>query len=103
LRTNIVLIDFESVQPASLSVLAADHFKLKVFVGATQNKLPFDLVTAMQRMGERAEYVKIAGVGPNALDFHIAYYIGRISSSEPDAFFHIISKDTGFDPLIQHL
>lgn len=103
MRTNIVLIDFESVQPASLSVLAADHFKLKVFVGATQNKLPFDLVTAMQRMGERAEYVKIAGVGPNALDFHIAYYIGRISCDEPEAFFHIISKDTGFDPLIQHL
>ena len=54
-------------------------------------------------MGERAEYVKIAGVGPNALDFHIAYYIGRISRDEPEAFFHIISKDTGFDPLIQHL
>jgi hypothetical protein len=103
LRTNIVLIDFESVQPASLGLLAADHFKLKLFVGATQNKLPFDLVTAMQRMGERAEYVKIAGVGPNALDFHIAYYIGRLSCGEPDAFFHIISKDSGFDPLIQHL
>lgn len=103
MRKNIVLIDFESVQPASLGVLAADHFRLKVFVGATQNKLPFDLVTAMQRMGERAEYIKIAGVGPNALDFHIAYYIGRISYEESDAFFHIISKDTGFDPLIQHL
>jgi hypothetical protein len=103
LRTNIVLIDFESVQPASLGLLAADHFRLKVFVGATQNKLPFDLVTAVQRMGERAEYVKIAGVGPNALDFHIAYYIGRLSCNEQDVFFHIISKDTGFDPLIQHL
>jgi hypothetical protein len=103
LRPNIVLIDFESVQPASLDVLAADHFRLKVFVGATQNKLPFDLVTAMQRMGERAEYIKIAGVGPNALDFHIAFYIGRIACDEPEAFFHIISKDTGFDPLIQHL
>lgn len=103
MRNNIVLIDFESVQPASLGVLAADHFRLKVFVGATQNKLPFDMVTAMQRMGERAEYIKIAGTGPNALDFHIAYYIGRISCNESDAFFHIISKDTGFDPLIQHL
>lgn len=91
------------MQPASLSLLAADHFKLKLFVGATQNKLPFELVTAMQRMGERAEYVKISGVGPNALDFHIAYYIGRLSCGEPDAFFHIISKDSGFDPLIQHL
>jgi len=58
---------------------------------------------AMQRMGERAEYVKISGVGPNALDFHIAFYIGRLSCGEPDAFFHIISKDSGFDPLIQHL
>jgi hypothetical protein len=87
----------------ALSLLAADHFKLKVFVGATQNKLPFELATAVQRMGQRAEYVKISGVGPNALDFHIAYYIGRLSCGDPDAFFHIISKDSGFDPLIQHL
>ena len=28
---------------------------------------------------------------------------GQIAASEPDAFFHIISKDTGFDPLIQHI
>jgi hypothetical protein len=27
-------------------------------------------------MGDRAEYVKIAGKGPNALDFHIAFYSG---------------------------
>ena len=103
MRPNIVLIDFESVQPASLAVLAPEYFRVKVFVGATQSKLPFDLVAAIQQMGDRAEYIKIAGVGPNALDFHIAYYIGRISSQEPEVFFHIISKDTGFDPLIQHL
>src|SRR3546814_3242069 len=30
-------------------------------------------------------------------------YIGKIASEEPKAFFHIISKDTGFDPLIAHL
>ena len=37
------------------------------------------------------------------LDFHIAYYIGRLAAEEPSAHFHIISKDAGFDPLIQHL
>jgi hypothetical protein len=37
------------------------------------------------------------------LDFHIAFYIGQIAATEPDAFFHIVSKDSGFDPLIQHL
>lgn len=103
MRPNIVLVDFESVQPSSFGHLTADYFRVKVFVGATQTKLPFDLVAAIQQMGERAEYIKIAGVGRNALDFHIAYYIGRTAAEQPEAFFHIISKDTGFDPLIQHL
>jgi hypothetical protein len=103
MRPNIVLVDFESVQPTSFGLLSPDYFRVKVFVGATQSKLSFDLVAAIQQLGERAEYIKIAGVGRNALDFHIAYYIGRISSKEPEAFFHIVSRDTGFDPLIQHL
>jgi len=37
------------------------------------------------------------------LDFHIAFYIGQLAERDPDAYFHIISKDTGFDPLIKHL
>ncbi|MEK6789856.1 MAG: PIN domain-containing protein [Pseudomonadota bacterium] len=103
MRTNYVLIDFENVQPESLSALDAEHFKIMVFVGANQTKLSFEIANAMQRFGARGEYVKIAGNGPNALDFHIAYYIGRISAQDPSAYFHIISKDTGFDPLIKHL
>lgn len=103
MRTNIVLIDFESVQPASLSALEQDHYRVIVFIGATQAKLPFEVVSAIQRMGERAQYVKITGAGPNALDFHIAFYMGEMSAQDPTAFFHIISKDTGFDPLIRHL
>ena len=35
--------------------------------------------------------------------FHIAYYIGVLSALEPNAFFHIISKDSGFDPLLKYL
>ena len=54
-------------------------------------------------MGDRAAYIKISANGSNALDFHIAYYIGRLAQQDPTAYFHIISKDTGFDPLVQHL
>jgi hypothetical protein len=103
LRTNVVLIDFESVQPDSLDALQQDHYRVVIFVGATQARLPFEIVSAVQRMGDRAEYVKISGAGPNALDFHIAFYIGQMAAQDPTAFFHIISKDTGFDPLIRHL
>lgn len=37
------------------------------------------------------------------MDFHIAFYIGRLAAEVPDTFFHVISKDKGFDPLIKHL
>ena len=103
MRINYVLIDLENVQPASLAGLDADFFKVLIFVGASQTKIPFELASVAQRLGERAAYIKIAANGSNALDFHIAYYIGRLAQQDPTAYFHIISKDTGFDPLIQHL
>jgi hypothetical protein len=103
LRTNFVLIDLESVQPKSLQPLEQDEYRVIIFVGATQVKLPFEVVSSIQRMGERAQYVKIAGTGHNALDFHIAFYIGELAAADPTAFFHIISKDSGFDPLVRHL
>jgi hypothetical protein len=102
-RTNYVLIDFENVQPDSLEQLDHDYFKLLVFVGASQGKVPYDIAASLQRFGDRMAYIKISGNGSNALDFHIAYYIGRLAAADPTAYFHIISKDTGFDPLICHL
>lgn len=100
---NTVLIDLESVQPATLEALVAGDFRVLIFVGKTQSKLGFDLVASAQRLGDRVEYIKLSGAGPNALDFHIAFYIGRVASSSPGTHFHVISKDTGFDPLIKHL
>jgi hypothetical protein len=103
MRTNYVLIDYENVQPAGLVALEKEPFKVFVFVGASQAKVKFEVVASMQRLGDKATWIKISGNGPNALDFHIAYYIGRLAQAEPDAYFHIISKDAGFDPLIAHL
>jgi hypothetical protein len=102
-RTNYVLIDYESVQPASIAVLEQEFFKVMIFVGEKQAKVSFEVAASLQRLGAKAAYVKMAGSGPNALDFHIAFYIGQLTVAEPDAYFHIISKDTGFDPLVAHL
>ena len=103
MKNNYVLIDYENVQPAAMAALEREHFHVIVFVGASQTKVTYEVASALQLMGDRAKYIKIAGNGSNALDFHIAYYIGMLSAKEPDAYFHIVSKDTGFDPLIQHL
>lgn len=103
MKINFVLIDYESVQPKLLSSLNQEHFRVLVFLGEHQTKIPLELAKAMHSLGNRAQYIEINGVGPNALDFHIAFYIGQIAKETPDSYFHIISKDKGFDPLIKHL
>ena len=103
MKTNFVLVDFENVQPKNVGLLNGGPFKIKVFLGANQAKIPLEMARALQAFGPGAEYIQIDGSGSNALDFHIAYYIGRLAAETPDACFHLISKDSGFDPLIKHL
>jgi hypothetical protein len=103
MRTNYILVDYENVQPATLNALEKEHFKVIVFVGANQSKINYEVVSSMQRLGANASYIRISSNGYNALDFLIAFYIGQLAVDDPSAYFHIISKDTGFDPLITHL
>lgn len=103
MRTNYVLIDYENVPVKSLSLLQDDYFRVHVFLGAKNTKLNRDLVLAMHAFGSRATYVELETSGQNALDFHLAFYLGQLAQVDPEGFFHIISKDTGFDPLIAHL
>jgi PIN domain len=84
-------------------LLQAPCFKVIVFVGANQPKVNFDLVAAFQGKGADVRYIKIGGTGSNALDFHIAYYIGELAAADPNAYFHVITCDRGMDPLIAHL
>ena len=103
MKNNFILIDFENVQPKNLELLRGHTFTLIVFVGANQKSVPFDFAEALQRLGENAGYQKITGNGSNALDFHIAFYLGELAAKDADAYFHVISRDKGFDPLIAHL
>ena len=107
MTTNHVLIDFENVQPKNLAALRdvtkGHAFKVYVFVGANQSRIPKELAFEMQSLGRDAQYVEIAGSGKNAADFHIAFYLGELAKPGAEDEFHIVSRDTGFDPLIRHL
>jgi hypothetical protein len=102
-KTNYVLIDYENVQPDDIDTLQHEHIRVIVFVGPHQTKIAFEKAAALQRMGANAEYIRLSGGGANALDFHIAYHLGQLTAKDPTAYFYIISRDTGFDPLIKHL
>ncbi|MEP3654632.1 MAG: PIN domain-containing protein [Litorimonas sp.] len=101
---NFVLIDFENVHPKNLSILHDEHFQIRLFLGAKQTKLDVAIVDAMHTIGpERAKYISALQSGKNALDFYITYYLGQLVSANPEGYFHLISKDKGFDPLVAHL
>ncbi len=102
-QIQFVLIDYENVRPDSIAPLVGGGFRVIVFSGANQKNVSFELAKTMQAFGSRSEYIKISGNGRNALDFHIAFYIGRLSFENPNSYFHIVSKDKGFDPLVAHL
>jgi hypothetical protein len=102
--TNYVLVDFENVQP-DLSMLANSPYKVKVFFGAKQQegRVPFKLLDAMLALAGNVEPIKVMRSGSNAVDMHIAYYVGRLVEKEAGASIHIISGDSDFDPLVEYL
>lgn len=103
-RDTYILIDYENVQPKDFRSLAkVERLKFKVFVGATQKTLPVDFVVQLNALSEDVEYIQMEKSGKNALDFHVAFHVGRLFELDPQAIFRIISNDKGFDPLIHHM
>jgi hypothetical protein len=103
MHPHFILVDLENIQPKALADLDRPGVQVLVFTGANQAKVRYELAAALQQLGNRAQYVKISGSGTNALDFHIAFYIGELAGRHPSATFQIVSRDKGFDPLIAHL
>ena len=106
-----ILVDFENVQPPDMGLLSGDQYQLRIFRGPHQKKLDFDIAESLQPLGDRVKYIQSDRHGKNALDFHIAFYMGRLlegleSNGSPatrNTRFVVISHDGGFDALISHV
>jgi hypothetical protein len=103
MKKNIVLIDYENVQKIDLQSLFNHDVLIKVFHGKNQKFSSSFVNNALELGKDKIEFIEIQGIGKNALDFHIAYFIGKLSKEMDNLFFHIISRDTGFKPLVDFL
>jgi hypothetical protein len=101
--TNHVFVDFENVHQVDLAVLGAKSVSLTLLLGARQTKLDAVLVEKLMEHAATVQLVRLTSSGKNALDFTLAYYVGRAVMADPTGWFHIVSKDTGFEPLVEHL
>lgn len=61
------------------------------------------MVRSLLRFGERAHLVQLQKSGKNALDFYLSYYLGRIAATDPEAQIGLLSRDSGYDILVEHI
>ena len=102
MSSTLAVVDFENVQDVGDLVLLKD-VDVKILVGKSQNKIPIDTVQTLQKLGNALEWVKVPGQGKNALDFFVAFYLGKYIEEGKYGHYRVISKDTGYDPLIEYL
>ena len=101
-----ILIDFENAQPEpeQLAELDEKQCHIWLFLGRLQQRtLSVELCEALCRFGKNVHFIRVARVGKNALDFYLAYYLGKITEQDKDALICILSRDGGFDVLVEHL
>jgi len=99
---HLLLVDYENVHKLDLSSLD-DSYRAIIFVGASQNPPKAARNRSTAHRFNRVDFQKIAGSGKNALDFHIAFHLGRAFETAPDTTCIVLSRDKGFDPLLAHL
>jgi hypothetical protein len=100
---NHVFVDFENVHQLELSLIGAKTVSFTLMVGEKQTKLAADLVEKLLEHSASIQVVKLKSSKKNSLDFALAYYLGRAALADPTAHFHLIARDGGYDPLIEHL
>ncbi len=94
------LVDFENVQPTleELVKLAPGFTDVWLFHGPHQAKRAQQMAAA----NNGVTLVPRSGKGPNALDFHLTFYLGYVAAKHPDAHLVVVANDKGYDPMIAH-
>jgi hypothetical protein len=99
---QVLFVDYENLP--KLDLAAIPHgVKIPFFFGASQRTVTQEFLKSALKLGERFIHIAIEGQGKNALDFHIAYYLGEYLTKTPNTECVILSRDKGFDPLVRHL
>jgi hypothetical protein len=102
-RTNYIFVDFENIHEVDLDLIADKPVEVILVLGERNKNLPTELVEKLLQYSAKVRLIKTGHAGKNALDFVLAYHIGAQAVADAKGYFHILSRDKGFDALILHL
>lgn len=102
-RTQYIFVDYENIHEIDLDLVDGKEAIVHLVLGEQHKKLSLEIVERLLKYPQQVRLVKAGKSGKNALDFVLAYRVGVESAADPKAYYHIVSRDTGFDALILHL
>lgn len=97
-----IFVDYENVHDAGLAGISdlKENDVVVIFYGSAIKNIPFDLHVQIMNSKARTEYIKTAKTAKNYLDFQLSSYLGYCIGCNMQGPFYIISKDTGFDSVV---
>jgi hypothetical protein len=99
-----VFVDFENVPAIDLDAISGQPVEVILLLGKSQKRLELQLVQQIHQAASQVRLIEMNASGKNALDFALAFHMGRAVAGCPASdFYHIISRDKDFDPLLFHL
>ena len=94
--TNHVFVDFQNMKSVDPNLFQLDRLtSITLLLGRQNHSLDVLAVKELMRAAVAVEMIRIEKDGKDAVDFTLAYYLGRKAITDPGAFFHIVSKDKG--------
>lgn len=94
-------VDYENVGTLE-GLKLTDYERVFVFCGPRNPRVKLGAPPADTFC--RIELIGITTTGPNNLDFHLAFHLGRYHEvADKDVAFHIVSGDGDFNGLVSHL
>lgn len=102
-RTNYIFVDYENIRDIDLRLIEGKPVKVVLVTGRQQTTLPKELVKQMLKLSPQVSLLENEHTGKNALDFVLVYEVAKQALQDPKGYYHIVSKDKGFDAIITHL
>lgn len=98
----IFLVDLENVGMSGLKGIEklSENNRVEIFYGTKTGSIAFDKHVELSRLRVEIDYHKAAKTGKNYLDFQMGTYLGWLIGKGETGKFFIISKDTGYDSVI---
>jgi len=100
---SIFLVDYENVHVEGFNGLSncTEKDSIKIFYTKGADTLTFGLHRRLSETKARIEYLKVENGSKNALDFQLSSYLGFLIASNAEEKYYIVSKDKGYEILIQ--